>query len=146
MGQSRHGSTCRRPLGILLKGPGMNSISFSDYFAYIATIIGFSIFAFLFYQTSKGGTENNAIRKEGIPTKAEIINIRSLSGGNSAFLNVEFTVKFSTNTQPEVITKVSSTISSVDTPKFQPGSTLPIKYKKDDPQKIIADIPSPLKK
>ncbi|WP_058912977.1 DUF3592 domain-containing protein [Entomohabitans teleogrylli] len=122
----------------------MEIFTFSRYFAYTMAILGFSLFTFLIIKTMK--TDAGEIKKKGTRQTATIVDITAQSGGNSAFINVIITARFVTQDQKKIIAKAPTVISVLDTAKYQPGESVPIKYLSDNPQKIIIDIPSPLQK
>ncbi|AHG22850.1 hypothetical protein Z042_15545 [Chania multitudinisentens RB-25] len=122
----------------------MDSTDTWNYFTYFITTFMILLFSYLFYKTSIGSNQTKKIKKEGVKATAIITGIKSQSGKNSAFINVELTVKFTTHVNVNITTNTQTAISSVDIPKFQPGESLAIKYLKENPQKIVADIPHPL--
>ncbi len=77
-------------------------------------------------------------------TQGEIVNIRSSSGENSAFINVVIQVRFTTADQKIVTSEGSAVIDVVKIPQYQKGAKVPLIYSEKDPKIIKLKILSPL--
>ncbi|MCL6745326.1 hypothetical protein [Kosakonia sp. R1.Fl] len=120
-------------------------MAISYFVTYPLLVIFFGIFVFFVYNIIMAG--RGAVKID--PTDAgqaqgEIVNIRSSSGENSAFINVLIQVRFITADHKIVNTEGKAVIDAVKVSEYQKGTKLPLTYSKKEPKKIKINIPYPL--
>lgn len=122
-------------------------MAISYFVTYPLLVVFFGMFVFFVYNIIMAG--RGAVKID--PTDAgqaqgEIVNIRSSSGENSAFINAIIQVRFITADHKIVNTEGKAVIDIVKIPEYQKGVNVPVTYSKKEPKKIKINIPSPLDK
>ncbi|KAA9002631.1 hypothetical protein FJU30_03630 [Affinibrenneria salicis] len=115
----------------------------TDPFFYVAIFVMF-FFAYALISIHLGDMKKNKVRKYGDEAIGEVLDIKSRSGGNSGFVNVELKVLYVDKNNNKHVSKGVTVIDMTKIQNFQPGNKVNIKYIIDNPDKIIINIPSPL--
>lgn len=121
------------------------------YITYFVTypllVFFFCMFVFFVYNIVMAGRHSVKIDPaDAVETHGEIVNIRSSSGENSAFINVIIQVRFITSDHKIINTEGKAVIDVVKIPEYPKGAKVPLIYSRKDPRKIKLKIPSPLER
>ena len=119
-------------------------MNISYFTTYPLLFISFIVICFFIYALIRSGNSVKIDPQDANETQGEIINIRSSSGGNSAFINVVIQVRFATTDNKIVTSEGSAVIDIVKIPQYQKGTKVPLIYSKKDPKIIKLKILSPL--
>lgn len=119
-------------------------MNISYFTTYPLLFISFIVICFFIYALIRSDNSVKIDPQDANETQGEIINIRSSSGGNSAFINVVIQVRFATTDNKIVTSEGSAVIDIVKIPQYQKGTKVPLIYSKKDPKIIKLKILSPL--
>lgn len=122
------------------------NMNISYFTTYPLLLVSFAALLFFIFSIVKANRTNNISPNDAIETQGTIVDIRSSSGENSAFVNVVIRVEFNTQANTRVISEGRATIDVVKIPQYQAGATVPLIYSRENPKKIRLKIPSPLKR
>ncbi|MDN2486480.1 hypothetical protein MML63_12675 [Kosakonia sacchari] len=119
----------------------------SYFVTYPLLVVFFGMFVFFVYNIIMAGRGTVKIdAADAVEAQGEIVNIRSSSGENSAFINVVIQVRFITTDHKIVNTEGKAVIDVVKIPEYKKGIKVPLIYSRKEPKKIKLKIPSPLDK
>lgn len=122
-------------------------MAISYFVTYPLLVVFFGMFFFFVYNIIMAGRGSVKIDPtDAGQAQGEIVNIRSSSGENSAFINVNIQVRFITADHKIVNTEGKAVIDAVKVTEYQKGTKVPLTYSKKEPKKIKINIPSSLDK
>lgn len=107
---------------------------YMTYGIFIAMTIFFIV---VVHTVLKKTTSHNEILKNGIDTTATITNIQQEAGGTGGYVYLVLSVSFIDYNGNHKNIKINTRVAIIDIEKYKKGSTINIKYLKNDSQRAI---------
>lgn len=104
------------------------------------------IFVALLIRDAKNKKLKAAIHNDGVAVSGTITNVRSRSGGNSGFINISVDFNYVSENGESLAGQGDIVIDITRIQNFQPGNTLPLRYLRQQPQRVLVDLPNPMLK
>jgi predicted membrane protein len=104
------------------------------------------IFVSLLIRDAKNKKLKAAINNDGVAVLGTITNLRSRSGGNSGFINISVDFNHVSEKGESLAGQSDIVIDITRIQYFQPGNTLPLRYLRQQPQRVLVDLPNPMLK
>ncbi|WP_270854797.1 DUF3592 domain-containing protein [Cronobacter sakazakii] len=120
-----------------------DSSSFAKGYAIIIlSIVAIIILSFI-VKDVKNKKAKDDIRRNGIHSLAEIINVASYTGKISQYINIKLYYRYKTEQGRDILNEGTAVIFTSDLKKYIPGETFPIIYSKNNPDLVIIEIENP---
>lgn len=104
------------------------------------------IFVALLIRDAKNKKLKAAINNDGVAVLGTITGLRSRSGGNSGFINISVDFNYVSENGEALAGQGDIVIDITRIQNFQPGNTLPLRYLRQQPQRVLVDLPNPMLK